>query len=40
MVIEPDVLPEDIYPFKMVDDVANGVKGSCMHYESRSVVGF
>ena len=33
MVIEPDELPEDPYPFGLVD--RDGVKGSCATYDER-----
>lgn len=34
-VIEPDVIPEDIYPFRVVDDQARGIVGSCTAYDDR-----
>jgi len=38
IVIEPETLPEDIYPFSLVDDTAAGIKGSCSSYTSRQKV--
>jgi len=35
IVIEPDDLPEDIYPFCLVDDQLSAVKGSCWTYSTR-----
>ncbi|XP_046989076.1 general transcription factor 3C polypeptide 1 [Schistocerca americana] len=34
-VLEPDEIPEDIYPFHQIDDIKNGVMGSCSTYHSR-----
>ncbi|KAK3919691.1 General transcription factor 3C polypeptide 1 [Frankliniella fusca] len=34
-VIEPDVIPVDIYPFQVVDDQARGIVGSCTTYDQR-----
>lgn len=34
-VLEPDVIPEDIYPFHPIDDIKNGVTGSCSTYHKR-----
>lgn len=36
IVIEPDSLPEDIYPFCLVDDTEEEVRGSCWTYRTRS----
>merc|ERR1719233_1340380 len=38
IVIEPDHLPEDIYPHHQVDDDLLGVKGSCWTYKTRKEV--
>ena len=39
VVIEPTDLPEDIYPFAMVDDLeGSGVRGSCADYATREDV--
>ena len=38
MVIEPEDLPQDTYPFQLVDDPALGVKGSCLQYHTRTDV--
>ena len=35
IVIEPDQLPEDVYPHHLVEDADLGVKGSCSSYKSR-----
>ena len=35
IVIEPDDLPEDIYPHHKVDDTLSAVKGSCWTYKTR-----
>ena len=35
IVIEPESLPEDIYPFSLVDDTSTGVRGSCQTYKTR-----
>ncbi|XP_034239860.1 general transcription factor 3C polypeptide 1 [Thrips palmi] len=34
-VIEPEIIPEDIYPFKVVDDQTRGIIGSCPLYDDR-----
>lgn len=34
-VIEPEIVPEDIYPFKVVDDQVKGIVGSCCLYDDR-----
>ena len=39
IVIEPEVLPEDIYPFSLVDDLDNGIRGSCSSYKHRALIG-
>ena len=36
IVIEPETLPEDLHPFCLVDDQEEGIKGSCMEYQTRS----
>lgn len=38
IVIEPDDVPDDIYPFCLVDDELSGVKGSCWTYSKRKEV--
>ncbi len=38
IVTEPDVLPEDVYPFQLVDEPC-GIKGSCVSYNSRTKIG-
>ncbi len=38
MVSEPEELPEDPYPFCLVDDSSSGVKGSCSTHSSRREV--
>ena len=35
IVIEPETLPEDLHPFCLVDDQEEGIKGSCMEYQTR-----
>ena len=35
MVVEPDVLPPDIYPFQLIEDTDNDIKGSCTQYYTR-----
>ena len=35
VVVEPDNLPEDPYPFKAHEDKEKGLKGSCVNYETR-----
>ncbi len=35
IVIEPETLPEDLHPFRLVDDQEEGIKGSCMEYQTR-----
>ena len=45
IVIEPDDLPEDIYPFCLVDTMdqgvglSQGVKGSCPTFHTRTKIG-
>ena len=39
IVVEPETLPEDIYPFSLVDDADNNVRGSCSSYSTRTPVG-
>ncbi|XP_066593076.1 general transcription factor 3C polypeptide 1 [Prorops nasuta] len=34
-ILEPDNLPEDIYPHCLINDVSKGIKGSCSTYYTR-----
>ena len=36
IVVEPEFLPEDIYPFSLVEDTDLNIRGSCLSYYSRS----
>ena len=38
IVIEPEVLPQDIYPYHLVVDHPEGIKGSCSTFSSRKEV--
>ncbi|XP_074101473.1 general transcription factor 3C polypeptide 1 [Cotesia typhae] len=38
IITEPDDIPDDIYEYYPVDDVKNGVKGSCKSYHTRKVL--
>ena len=38
IVIEPEVLPQDIYPYSLVVDHALGIKGSCSTFSSRKEI--
>ncbi|XP_066992630.2 general transcription factor 3C polypeptide 1 [Anabrus simplex] len=35
MILEPDVLPVDIYPYNPIEDTVNDVRGSCKDYYTR-----
>ncbi|XP_046623037.1 general transcription factor 3C polypeptide 1 isoform X1 [Neodiprion virginianus] len=37
-ILEPDEVPEDIYPHCPIDDVNAGIKGSCSTYNSRKQI--
>ena len=39
IVVEPEFLPEDIYPFSLVEDHEENIRGSCISYYSRSRIG-
>jgi len=39
IVVEPNVIPQDIYPFSLVDDEnVSGNKGSCQSFNTRSII--
>ncbi|XP_015188892.1 PREDICTED: general transcription factor 3C polypeptide 1 [Polistes dominula] len=38
IILEPDNIPEDIYPFVPINDPIAGVKGSCSTYKTRKVI--
>jgi len=40
IVVEPEFLPEDIYPFSLVEDTDLNIRGSCLSYYSRSRIGY
>lgn len=35
IVLEPDNIPPDIYPFHNIDDTKKGIRGSCATYHNR-----
>jgi hypothetical protein len=37
IVVEPEVLPEDVYPFSLVEQ--GEVKGSCASFHTRTKIG-
>ncbi|XP_012253071.2 general transcription factor 3C polypeptide 1 isoform X2 [Athalia rosae] len=37
-ILEPDEVPNDIYPHSPIDDVVNGVRGSCSTYNTRKKI--
>lgn len=37
-VIEPEVIPVDIYPFQVIDDQVRGIVGSCTTYDDREEI--
>ena len=39
IVVEPEYLPEDLYPFSLVEDTDLNIRGSCLSYFSRSRIG-
>ncbi|XP_014614359.1 PREDICTED: general transcription factor 3C polypeptide 1 [Polistes canadensis] len=38
IILEPDNIPEDIYPFFPINDPITGVRGSCSTYKTRKVI--
>ncbi|XP_057333470.1 general transcription factor 3C polypeptide 1 [Microplitis mediator] len=38
IITEPDDIPDDIYEFHPVDDVKNGIQGSCKGYHTRKLI--
>lgn len=35
IVLEPEIVPPEIYPFQPIDDTEKGIRGSCATYHDR-----